>query len=1181
MFGTYLDPAFLAGCSFYEPTLVARRLSRVLRKAVVRTPTTDKGRVDYDRVPKGASIWVTVTDESSPLHGRPILITKRPDGKFALTGGAGWEHYKEDVKGGRNEDLKQQRARKHMVLEGVGKKAVSEADKERAAELALKRKEIHAAQTERRKKRDEAARGLLAAVGHDPDKLKSDRDFEKLRTKTEAEARSAGMSAGDSRRLVGLAINEAKKIRHKLALQQAELEAAASLHAKRNGMDRLDAAHASALAAMPAPDAILDRELISGDRLRAMIDEGADEPELEQYVKDQAASVLDQLYADSRAASEEASPEASVAAPEAPGATEGSSPEERAADQNGAQNGFDASERQEAPRESGDEKQNDPSHDALQGQQEGSGRTKEGDPVSEAAEIPGASGEVGPDSADSEAESEEDDEEADEDEQAEGDEAAPEEDEPEADDPERQARVERIGKLAQTFADYHAAHQEVRSKTEESAGLRSALLMGASEVENLRTKVGALSDTDLDLLLDRYQNPHQQHAPDAFYGALRDHWNDAVDYAAGVGQYANAGAAAALIGIVGKHVGAGVDVARLITSGSIETAVTALALKLRDDLDDRGFDKLIGDLTTHNAKNQQATEDRALAQHKKLEQERKEIIRQRFSGELSSDPELPILEHMKSGDLSPASIARYATSTRLEADNLLRQRENLGTALGSMQASAGLLEALTRARKAKKAKDQVVSLSFGDNLDAAHEQLIALGLAGRARMRHDIQRGWLVDIPSKSLKRHMGQVQTHASFAADMEAIKTDGRSTEGYSVPGWKTEVGGRPYQWRTEQRNDIEWLRKTGGGVITRVTGAGKTNTALGFYAHQLAAKPDYTAAIVVPKGKASEWHSEAQRFSSLPTVPIPDDAKRADVQALLKQHGRGALYVMSHDQAARHADLLDDHDLDGITIDEPHMLTGKGKSKKMSAGAQRIMRLGSDKIRGGEGFHRIALTATPAKSDPVNAYDLVNWVAPGKIGSRERFRRAYAGGFGAGTNAQEEAVHEQVIKHLGPYMSGERLTPPSYQTKRHESVVGRSRAQVERQKEIERGSRAFVEKRVADRLARAADDPMIKVKYGAMWRAKVAQEETAKAHDEIARQHRDNLGGGEDNPKIEQALAAIKEHGADANTKHVFFVDSAAQRQALMGALNAAGYKANQVANMASTTTTIGGEELAARR
>src|SRR6185295_6919024 len=110
-----------------------------------------------------------------------------------------------------------------------------------------------------------------------------------------------------------------------------------------------------------------------------------------------------------------------------------------------------------------------------------------------------------------------------------------------------------------------------------------------------------------------------------------------------------------------------------------------------------------------------------------------------------------------------------------------------------------------------------------------------------------------------------------------------------------WKDEVDGQPHKWRTEQRNDIEWLRKTGGGVITRVTGAGKTNTALGYYGHQLAANKNYTAAIVVPKGKASEWHSEAQKFSNLPVVPIPDDAKRGDVEAIMKAGGRGKLYVM----------------------------------------------------------------------------------------------------------------------------------------------------------------------------------------------------------------------------------------------------------------------------------------------
>ena len=64
-------------------------MPRPLAKAVVRTPTRAGGGIKWKAVPAGASIWITVPKEGSPLHGRHILITKSPDGQFARTGAAG------------------------------------------------------------------------------------------------------------------------------------------------------------------------------------------------------------------------------------------------------------------------------------------------------------------------------------------------------------------------------------------------------------------------------------------------------------------------------------------------------------------------------------------------------------------------------------------------------------------------------------------------------------------------------------------------------------------------------------------------------------------------------------------------------------------------------------------------------------------------------------------------------------------------------------------------------------------------------------------------------------------------------------------------------------------------------------------------------------------------------------
>ena len=72
----------------------AFRLAFKLTKAFIKTPTTAHGSVDWEKIPVGASVWITVSKEDSPLHGKPILLTKRPDHLMAMTGRAGSKHFK-------------------------------------------------------------------------------------------------------------------------------------------------------------------------------------------------------------------------------------------------------------------------------------------------------------------------------------------------------------------------------------------------------------------------------------------------------------------------------------------------------------------------------------------------------------------------------------------------------------------------------------------------------------------------------------------------------------------------------------------------------------------------------------------------------------------------------------------------------------------------------------------------------------------------------------------------------------------------------------------------------------------------------------------------------------------------------------------------------------------------------
>jgi hypothetical protein len=92
----------------------------IFEKAVhtpVKTPQKADGSVDYEKVGVGDSIWVTVSNPDSPLAGRHILITKRPDGLFALTGGAGHKQIRDKHGVETKTD-----ALRHLVIGGTPKK---------------------------------------------------------------------------------------------------------------------------------------------------------------------------------------------------------------------------------------------------------------------------------------------------------------------------------------------------------------------------------------------------------------------------------------------------------------------------------------------------------------------------------------------------------------------------------------------------------------------------------------------------------------------------------------------------------------------------------------------------------------------------------------------------------------------------------------------------------------------------------------------------------------------------------------------------------------------------------------------------------------------------------------------------------------------------------------------------
>ena len=897
-------------------------------------PLKEDGSVDYDSVRAGDSIWVTVTQESSPLKGRPIIITKRPDGLFALTGGSGFDAQAE--KTGINTRTE---ALRHLVMTGSPNKTKAD-------------KELDEEQEEAEKVNDPLIQRKKELMSDNKRQLNefSDKFNEAIHiTKTDK--------------------NEIKK--HKEELVQMAT------------------------------------------------DRGVDE----NTAKGWATSIVRQNTRSTRQVEEKQKQDVGVKLFKLKQMVEGNLTEE---DLEGLNKSLEFKPITV----------NLPNPENFVGKTDREIDDIVGDVFDEAL------GDIfNPNPLDKSI----DDELA-----AEGIESDPDEKDPsiittEIGDTIKPLVIKNEEQLINTFKayeDYYVTKREIAEVQSKIRTINNAKTTPAM-VEKMRMEVRDVLGTNL---TDEEINEIQQSYDDRnscnnsainFYKAVGEFWNDdnairhklsPIDNS--FGGYVNSGATSALAAITGFNLDERVDTSQLIEKTSIEAASLVTAFNLRDKFknEPEKYDALRNRIEEYNSTNQIKTERRALERHKTLQQ-RNDTIQ----------------EAKRIGLLQPReNDERYKLKTEMvagEIENLVEQKKNLGSALGSMQASAALLNALD---VAKKSEDEGVFLNFGSDMDGARMRLRELNLPlSKATIDDSDLKNIKIATNARSIQKYNKSLEVTKDIHDENERIKSDESDTytdaEGnvlvnnYDIPNWNAsfvdnEGNEVEYKSRVEQRNDINFLKKMDNGLITRTTGAGKTNTALGYFANKIAQDKDYCGVIVVPKNRGGQWFKENKRFTNLTMVEIPENSNADERLRTIANIQPGQIAVISQRDAvnaktyaALESKFLDGS-LKGLVLDEPQEIASKSISGNMSSATRKLMKL--------ESKNRIALTATPASDNLIEAYDLVNWSShkDKKLGPRTRFQRIY-GGYGSSTNAQDTALQQMIFREISPYLSGEKLTNPSF--------------------------------------------------------------------------------------------------------------------------------------------------------
>lgn len=1043
-------------------------------------PLKEDGSVDYDSVGIGDSIWVTVTQEGSPLEGRPVIITKRPDGLFALTGGSGFSRMKEQHGIKTRTD-----ALRHLVMTGKPKKTKADEELDRLQEEEARKNEpfIQKKQelmAENRKQLDEFQRSLDDALHITAtDKL----SIKKHRDEFIENAKRIGLDDETAGAYATSIIRSLTPVNRMLEERQ-RLKAGIAIKKYKEMLQRGEITPEQAVQGF--------NKDVEFQRITVDINPKQFEGKTAKEIQSAVDNIIDEKY----------------------GEIINPNPEDK----------------------------------------------------NIAKEL-----------------------------KAQGVELNPAEKDPNIQQIELGSNIKPLAikdehsllETGERFTKYHQTKKEINMVSKKIRKMNAAKATPAM-IEEMKMQVKQVlgenhSDAEIEDVLKSYDEQYKyNNSAISFYKAVGEFWNDEKSLRErldrtdnGFGGYINGGAASALAALSGANYGERTDVSKLIEKTSIETAGMLMAMDLRERLKDNPaqYDEIIRKVEESNSKLLIDTEQRALQRHATL--------KKRYEN---------IQEAKKTGLLQPREAAEgYRAQTGMvegEVYNLIEQKKNLGSALGSMQASASFLNALITARDAK---DDSISLNFGEDSKGAELRANELGIEGRRGMIDASDpRNITLMTSASALRRYMRSIEVTKDIHDENERIKTDMSGTsmdedgnlvvDNYNIPTWNEQ-----YKPRVEQRNDIEFLKKMGNGVITRVTGAGKTNTSLGYFANKIAEDKNYSAVAVVPKGRGEQWVEEAKKFFGINVVQIPEKISKEERAKLIASIKPGQVAVISQqDAVVSYYDLeaaFADGGVKGLVLDEPQEIASKSISGNMSSATRKLMKLQAE--------NRIALTATPARDNLIESYDLVNWAShhDKKLGPRTRFQAVY-GGYGSGTNAQDTTLQQMIFREISPYISGDRLTNPTFKVSHNDVIVRKTKRQDANMRKIEADANKYIVEAKNKAIQDVINDPVklkrAKQESGKQWKSIVASRAAEKARKEILDLHDNNLSGisnnmtWKDNPKID---AAVQRIAAGKDKKHVIFLDNPKQRAALKEGLLSIGFNPKQIKNIASTIGEVTGPQMSA--
>ena len=218
-----------------------------------------------------------------------------------------------------------------------------------------------------------------------------------------------------------------------------------------------------------------------------------------------------------------------------------------------------------------------------------------------------------------------------------------------------------------------------------------------------------------------------------------------------------------------------------------------------------------------------------------------------------------------------------------------------------------------------------------------------------------------------------------------------------------------------RDYQRQGFTWLERLTslglGACLADDMGLGKTVTLIALHLHRAAARPGPTL-VVCPASLLGNWEAEIQRFAPGVAVRRFHGGRRSLDDLTPTDAGPDPGFVLTtYGTVRRDAGSLAAVAWGLVVADEAQHVKN---ARSATARALRTVPSAA----------RVALTGTPVENNLTELWAILDWATPGLLGSRQAFRKVWAGPIESGL---EPTKARQFAGLIGPFLLRRRKSDP----------------------------------------------------------------------------------------------------------------------------------------------------------